>query len=179
MIYLLLFIYFFYIDVMALGGGLAIIPFLERLIRETGWISLSDLSNIIALAEITPGAIGVNMATYTGFMTAGFWGSMAATIGLVCPSIMIVCLVSRFWNKARSLAPVQSAFNAAKSAVVGLLLSVFISLFLLIFQSAGQIMFSSVKIGLFLLLTFLVFRFRLRPVFYLLGMAVLGIFLEL
>ena len=87
MIYLRLFLEFFKTGLFSVGGGLATIPFLYELSAKTGWFSYEELANMMAVSESTPGPMGVNMATYVGFETAGVPGSICATIGLVTPSV--------------------------------------------------------------------------------------------
>lgn len=93
MIYLQLFYEFFKAGLFAVGGGLATLPFLHEISEKTGWFSIAELMDMIAVSESTPGPIGVNMATYAGFSTAGILGSLAATIGLVFPSVVIIIFV--------------------------------------------------------------------------------------
>ena len=90
MIYLQLFYEFFKIGLFAIGGGLATLPFLYNLSDKTAWFTHAQLADMIAVSESTPGAIGVNMATYVGYQTVGFFGGVIATIGLVFPSIIII-----------------------------------------------------------------------------------------
>ena len=85
-----LFLEFFKIGLFAVGGGLATIPFLHQLAEKYTWFTVETLVDMIAISESTPGAMGVNMATYTGFTTAGIPGSLVATLGLVLPSIVII-----------------------------------------------------------------------------------------
>ena len=177
MIYL--FYRFFFIGIFAVGGGLAIIPFLEDLINNTPQISQDELLNIIALAEITPGAIGVNMATYTGFVLQGILGGMIATLGLICPSLFMVWFVGKFWLKAKNNPTVISVFNAVKASVVGLLFSVFINIFIHIFQKDNAFSFETQKFFLFMLLLVLSLKFKISPILYIVAMAFIGILLKL
>jgi len=179
MTYLLLFIYFFYIGAVALGGGLVIFPFLEKMAEKTSWFTLADLSNIVALAEITPGAIGVNMATYAGYATTGWAGALTASVGIVAPALLITGLVWHFWQKMHQSKPLSSLFNAMKCAVIGLLFGVALSLFLLIFQGVAYGGETAFRFTLFALLFLIVLRFRPSPIFYLIGMGIAGILLEL
>ena len=93
MIYLQLFFEFFKTGLFAIGGGLATIPFLNEIAVRTGWFTPEFLGDMIAVAESTPGPIGVNVATYAGFTTAGFFGALLATFGLVLPSYIIILIV--------------------------------------------------------------------------------------
>lgn len=82
-----LFLEFFKIGLFAVGGGLATIPFLHQLAEKYTWFTVQTLVDMIAISESTPGAMGVNMSTYTGFTTAGIPGALTATFALILPSI--------------------------------------------------------------------------------------------
>ena len=94
MLYLQLFWEFFKTGLFAIGGGMATLPFLYDMADKTGWFTRAQLADMIAVSESTPGPIGVNMATYTGFTTAGIPGSLVATLGLVLPSIVIIIIIT-------------------------------------------------------------------------------------
>ena len=96
MIYLQLFYNFFMTGLFAIGGGLATIPFLTDMGARTGWFSAGELANMIAISESTPGPMGVNMATYVGFHLGGVPGGIIATLGLVCPSILVILIIAGF-----------------------------------------------------------------------------------
>jgi chromate transporter len=163
----------------AVGGGLAIIPFLEELVDKTPQISQNELTNIIALAEITPGAIGVNMATYTGFILNSVSGGILATLGIISPSLLIVWFVVRFWLKMKNMPVVISIFNAVKASVIGLLFSVFITLFMRIFHENNVLTFDIQKLLLFVFLLILSLKFKLRPILYIFIMGIIGILIKL
>ena len=88
LLYLRLFYEFFKTGLFAVGGGMATIPFLTDMSQRTGWFTAGQLADMIAVGESTPGPIGVNMATYVGFTTAGVPGAVIATVGLVTPSVI-------------------------------------------------------------------------------------------
>lgn len=121
MIYVQLFFEFFRIGLFALGGGLATIPFLEELITKYGWITYQDLLDLIAIAESTPGPIGVNAATYVGYSVAGLTGSITTVLGLVTPSVIIIVLIAHFFTKFKEQQVVQSAFYGIRPVVAGLI----------------------------------------------------------
>ena len=134
MIFLRLFWEFFKTGLFSVGGGLATLPFLYRMSETTGWFTTSQLADFIAVSESTPGPIGVNMATYVGYSTAGIPGAIIATIGLATPSVIIILLVAKIIEKFRSNKYVDSAFYGLRPCSVGLisaagLLVVKISLF--------------------------------------------------
>lgn len=134
MIFLRLFWEFFKTGLFSVGGGLATLPFLYRMSETTGWFTTSQLADFIAVSESTPGPIGVNMATYVGYSTAGIPGAIIATIGLATPSVIIILLIAKIIEKFRSNKYVDSAFYGLRPCSVGLisaagLLVVKISLF--------------------------------------------------
>ena len=123
MIFLQLFYEFFKTGLFAVGGGLATLPFLEDISQRTGWFTSAQLADMLALSESTPGPIGVNMATYVGFETAGILGSLCATVGLVMPSVILIVLVSKVLEKFRSNTYVEAAFYGLRPASVAMVAS--------------------------------------------------------
>ena len=132
MIFLRLFLEFFKIGICAFGGGLATIPFLEELSSATGWYTIEELANMIAVSESTPGAIGVNMSTYVGYQAVmqtydniflGFLGGMTATLAFVTPSILVILIICQFLTKFRNSKYVNWAFYGLRAASFGLICS--------------------------------------------------------
>ena len=123
MIFLQLFYEFFKTGLFAVGGGLATLPFLEDISQRTGWFTSAQLADMLAISESTPGPIGVNMATYVGFETAGILGSLCATVGLVMPSVILIVLVSKVLEKFRTNTYVEAAFYGLRPASVAMVAS--------------------------------------------------------
>ena len=129
MLYLRLFWEFFKTGLFAVGGGMATIPFLHRMSDATGWFSRNDLANMIAVGESTPGPIGVNMATYVGFVsgmrgggTSGaILGAVTATLGLVAPSIIVILIIAAILKSFRDNRYVNHAFYGLRPASTGLI----------------------------------------------------------
>lgn len=121
MIYLQLFWEFFKAGLFAIGGGLATLPFLQDMAAKTGWFTTDQLADMIAISECTPGPIGVNMATYAGFLTKGVPGGIIATIGLITPSVIIVIIVARILKKFKDSQLVQDIFYGLRPASTGLI----------------------------------------------------------
>lgn len=129
MIYLQLFLEFFMTGLFAIGGGMATIPFLYNMSDKTGWFTHAELANMIAVGESTPGPIGVNMATYVGFLTGqdanglpgAIFGAVIATLGLITPSILIIIIVAAILNQFRKSQLVQNAFYGLRPASTGLI----------------------------------------------------------
>lgn len=121
MIFLRLFAEFFLIGLLAFGGGMATVPYLQELSGRTGWFTASELTDMIAISEATPGPIGINLATYAGFNTAGIPGVLAATIGIVTPSVVIILIVAKVLQKFRENKDVDSAFYGLRPASCALI----------------------------------------------------------
>lgn len=121
MIYLRLFLEFFRTGLFAVGGGLATIPFLTDIGERTGWFTHAELANMIAISESTPGPMGVNMATYVGFETAGVLGSIVATVGLITPSVIVIIIIAAFLKKFRDNQYVEAVFYGLRPASTGLI----------------------------------------------------------
>ena len=122
---------FFKTGLFAVGGGLATVPFLQDISARYGWFLLSDLTTMIAVSESTPGPIGINMATYVGNHMFGVWGGIAATLSLVAPSIIVICIIARILVQFRNSKAVKGIFNGLRPAVVGFILSAVISIYLM------------------------------------------------
>ena len=118
-----LFYEFFKTGLFAIGGGLATLPFLEDISRRTGWFTSAQLADMLAVSESTPGPIGINMATYVGFETAGILGSLCATVGLVMPSVIMIVLITKVLQKFRTNRFVEAAFYGLRPASVGMVAS--------------------------------------------------------
>lgn len=121
MIYLRLFFEFFKTGLFAVGGGMATFPFLYKMADATGWFTHNQLADFIAVSESTPGPIGVNMATYVGYTTAGIAGSIIATLGLITPSVIIILIIARILKQFRGNRFVEAAFYALRPCSVGLI----------------------------------------------------------
>ena len=112
---------FFKTGLFAVGGGMATLPFLYNMSETTGWFTEAQLADMIAVSESTPGPIGVNMATYVGFTTAGIPGAVVATIGLVAPSVIIILIIARVLAAFRQNKYVDAAFYGLRPCSVALI----------------------------------------------------------
>jgi len=131
MIFLRLFWEYFKVGLFSIGGGMATIPFLYDLSDKTGWFTHAQLADMLAVSESTPGAIGVNMATYVGYTTAGPWGALIATIGLVAPSIIVILLVARVLQQFRHNRFVEAGFYGLRPASTGLIAAAGVTVFMI------------------------------------------------
>ena len=172
MIYLLLFYEFFKIGLFAIGGGLVTVPFLFDLSAKYGWFSAKELADMIAIAESTPGPLGVNMATYAGYNSAGLLGAVIATLGLVTPSVIVIILVAKLMNKYQCNSRVQTVLSGIRPAVLALILFAGLQI--------AKLSLADLLSGMvFAILLASIHFWKKSPIFYLCISAVLGIVSQL
>ena len=126
-LYLQLFWEFFKTGLFAVGGGMATLPFLYDISNKTGWFTHAQLADMVAVSESTPGPIGVNMASYVGFVTGGVGGAVVATLGLIAPSILIVLIIAAFLKAFRDSKYVDGAFYGLRPASTALIASALVT----------------------------------------------------
>ena len=145
MIYLRLFWEFFKTGLFAIGGGMATLPFLKNIGLSTGWFTQTELMNMLAVSESTPGPIGINMATYVGFTVGGVPGVVIATLGEVTPSIIVILIIAGFLKAFKTNKYVQNAFYGLLPASTGLIAAAGLSVLSLVllhkdaFAASGKI----------------------------------------
>ncbi|WP_296664146.1 chromate transporter [Treponema sp. UBA753] len=117
-----LFITFFKIGIVTFGGGLTMLPLLERvLINEKNWVSMDEILDYYSIAQTTPGIIAVNVATFVGHKRAGTIGGIFATLGMVTPSVIIITIIAKFISNFEQIGWVQKAMKGINAAVAALL----------------------------------------------------------
>lgn len=122
MLYLQLYFEFFKTGLFAVGGGMATLPFLYDISDKTNWFTHAQLADMIAVSESTPGPIGVNMATYVGYLTGGgALGAIVATLGLITPCVIIILIVAAFLKAFRDSKYVAGAFYGLRPASTALI----------------------------------------------------------
>lgn len=172
-----IFVEFFKTGLFAIGGGLATIPFLNNMGQTYGWFNEELLSTMIAVSESTPGPIGINMATYVGYHLNGLLGSATATVALVTPSVIIICVIANMMQKFQDSKLVKEIFTGLKPMVLGLIVYACIG----IFKNALFNSFASLDIkweAIVLLAVLLVIQQKykkLHPVFLIVIAAFIGI----
>lgn len=117
----LLVLEFFKTGLFAIGGGPATIPFLMDMAEKYPWFSMTELSDMIAVSESTPGPVGINMATYAGFKTLGLFGGIVSTLALTVPSIVIILIIAKFLEGFQDNKTVKAVFKGIKPAVTALI----------------------------------------------------------
>ena len=121
MIYLQLAFEFFKIGLFSIGGGMATLPFLMDLTKKYNWYTASELANIVAISESTPGPVGVNMATYAGYNAAGIPGALIATLSLTAPALIIIIIIARFLENFSENPTVKAVFYGIRPTVAALI----------------------------------------------------------
>lgn len=176
----------------AVGGGLATIPFLYEMAAKYDWFTSQDVLTFVAVAESTPGPIGINMATYAGFMSANWYGAILATLSLALPSIIVILIVATVLDKFRNNRFVLGGFRMLRPASTALITAAGFNVLLVVFFDVEKITFDMfgafgtvfthvnwIAIALFAVL-FLAMRYiKIHPIFFILASAGLGILLKL
>ena len=121
-----LFLTFMKIGAFTFGGGYAMIPLIQReVVEEKKWINESELMDMVAIAESTPGPIAINSATFVGHHVGGFWGAFCATVGVILPSFAIIAAISYVLQQFERLRAVKYAFLGIRAGVLALILKAF------------------------------------------------------
>ena len=175
-----LFFSFFKIGLFAVGGGPATIPYLMDLTKKKDWFTMKELTNMIAISESTPGPVGLNMATYAGFTTAGIAGGLIASIGLVIPSIVIIILIARFLKDFSGNKYVKAAFWGIRPAVTALIaMAVYNLCKVSLFVETENGLTPAIKTMILAVVVFVLMQNKrlkkMHPAMWLLGAAVVGI----
>lgn len=177
---LLLFFEFMKIGLVAVGGGPATLPYLMELTERYDWYTMEELTDMIAVSESTPGPLGLNMATYAGYKTLGVFGGVVSTVGLVIPSIVIICIIAAFLNNFNENKYVRSAFAAIRPAVCAIIaVSVFRVCRVSMFRLENGVYTPYPKILVLCAIVFVLLQVKrlqkIHPAFWLLVAAMAGI----
>ncbi|MBC8545502.1 chromate transporter [Clostridiaceae bacterium NSJ-31] len=169
MIYLHLFVTFFQIGLFTIGGGYAMIPMIQDEVVKNGWLTMGELVDFIAVGESTPGPFAVNIATYIGSVTGGFFGALCATVGVVLPSFLIILLIAKWFTAFGDNRLVRGALTGLRPAVVGLIaaaaFSIACSNLISLEHVAGpaDLPNSINRIGLLVFVPLLIFTLKKKP----------------
>lgn len=125
-----LFAAFFKIGAFTFGGGYAMIPLVQKeVVDKRKWITDGDILDIVAIAESTPGPIAINSATFVGYKVAGFFGALAATLGVTLPSFVIIAVIARVLKEFEQVQAVRYAFNGVRAGVLALIVKALVSMY--------------------------------------------------
>jgi chromate transporter len=181
----LLFIFgtFCRIGLFAVGGGLATLPFLFEIAGRSGWLSREAVGNMLAVAQSLPGAIGVNLAAYTGFRYAAVPGGYLAAFGLIFPSVVIITIAARMLQAFKESVIVERLFSGFRPAAAGLLSAAgFSAIALSLYNPQAPVWYELIRrreAVLFLVLFILVFKFKKHPIVYIITAGAAGVALGL
>lgn len=185
---LLLMFEFFKTGLFAVGGGLATLPFLYEMAEKTAWFTSQDILNLIAISESTPGAIGINMATYVGYLTSGVAGGILATFALIAPSVIIIILISRIMEQFKNSPAVQGVFKGLRPASTGLIVAAGLSVAKMAFLNldawtglswgslAAVVNWKAVALAVIVYLGLI--KFKKHPIIYIAFSAIVGIIFQ-
>ncbi len=174
MIYLQLFLSFLQIGAFSFGGGYAAMPLIQnQVVQLHPWLSQSEFTDLITISQMTPGPIAVNSATFVGTRIAGVPGALAATIGCVLPSCILVTILAKIYLKYRSLSLLQDILKFLRPAVIAMIAAAGVSILVTAFWGNDisslhlDAILSSTNIravGIFLLSLILLAKFKMDPI---------------
>ncbi len=179
-----LFVVFFKIGLFSFGGGYAMISMLKQEATSHNFLSAADFTNIVAISQITPGPIAINMATFVGFKLSGFLGATVATASVALPSFIIVLIVIRFFIKFSDNQVVKNIFMGLRPAVVGLIFAATVLIAWTEFFPNSEYM-DFKGITTFSIRSFLIFvgcflvikKFKISPIYVMIASAIIGVFI--
>ncbi|MGN1203852.1 MAG: chromate transporter [Lachnospiraceae bacterium] len=180
MLLLKLFFAFIQVGLFSVGGGYAAIPLIqEQIVNIYGLMTLEEFSDLITVAEMTPGPISINSATFVGMRIAGIPGVLICSIGCIIPSFCICLILAHFYYKYRTVSGVQVVLGAMRPAVVALITSAGASILMLgLFQAEiKEIVLGNIRVvelGIFAVALFLLRKFKMNAITIILGSGVIG-----
>ncbi len=173
-----LFYNFFYIGMLSIGGGYAAIPLIQgRIVEATGLMTFDEFTDLITIAEMTPGSIAINAATFLGNRLSGIPGAVICTLGVVLPSFIICYILAHFYYKYKGLDSVSRVLAALRPAVVAMIASAAVSILISGLFDGEAASLSNLHIPELLLFAaglFLLRKFHLNPILIIFGTGVVG-----
>ena len=168
MIYLQLFWSFLQIGLFSIGGGYAAIPLIQaQVVQNHAWLNMSEFTDLITIAEMTPGPIAVNSATFVGIRISGIPGALVATFGCILPSLFIVSLLAFIYYRYKKLSVLQSVLASLRPAVVALIASAGISILLQVALGGQELTMANLNLiglALFAAAFVLLRKFKWNPI---------------
>jgi len=145
MIYLQLFLSFLQVGMFSIGGGYAAMPLIQsQVVSHYGWLTMSEFTDLITIAEMTPGPIAVNSATFVGIRIAGIPGAVIATLGCILPSCVIVSLLAFIYYRYKQMSTLQSVLSSLRPAVVALIAAAGLSILQLVAFDGAEVKLENV-----------------------------------
>lgn len=179
MIYLLLFWAFFQVGALSFGGGYAAIPLIQNIIvGNYGWLSITEFTDLITISQMTPGPIGINSATFVGLQVGGTLGAIAATLGNVLPSFLLVTFIAWLYTKYQQLEILQNILSAMRPIVIALIGTAGLDLLITAFWGTSAITLSGINfiaVFSFILSIVLLLKYKRDPIFVMVFAGVLNV----
>ena len=178
MIFARLFFSFFKLGLFTIGGGYAMLPLIQEEVQYYGWMAPEEFIDMIAIAEMTPGAIGVNTATFIGFRQAGFLGAVVATTAIALPSLILVVAVSKVLDRFREHPLVGGMLLGIRPVVAGLIASSALFIAEAAVREIGTTGLAGIDplaVLMAVVSAVLVRRFRAHPIAIILGAGIVGL----
>ena len=183
MIYLQLLWSFFQIGLFSIGGGYAAMPLIQHQVVDLHpWLTMTEFADIMTIAEMTPGPIAINSATFVGIQVAGVPGALVATIGCVLPSCAIVMLLAFIYYRFKGLSMVQGVLFGLRPAVVATIASAGLSLIVLSFYDSRTLpedllAIRPVSVLIFCAALFVLRKWKVNPIYVMAGAGAAGLIL--
>lgn len=183
MVYWQLFWSFVQIGLFSIGGGYAAMPLIqEQVVDIHGWLTMTQFADIVTIAEMTPGPIAVNSATFVGIQIAGLPGAILATFGCVLPSCIIVMTLAYVYYRFRGLRVVQGILSGLRPAVIAMIASAGLSLLILSLYGQRTLPESLLSLDriapvIFGIAFFVLRKWKPKPIYVMAGAGVLGVLL--
>ena len=171
-----LFFCFFQIGLFSIGGGYVAIPLIEsRVVDHYGWLTLAEFTDLVTIAEMTPGPIAINAATFVGVRLFGVAGAIVATLGCITPSLILVTLLAVVYTKFRKLNLMQNILSTVRPVVVALIASAALSILLLaLFGGQGLVGFNPIALVLFIAAVVVLRVWKPSPILVMLACGIIG-----
>ena len=162
-----LFLGFVQVGLFSVGGGYAAIPLIRDQALTRCWLTMSEFTDLVTIAEMTPGPIALNAATFVGVRTGGVLGALIASVSVILPSLVIVTLLAYIYQKYRKTDTMQILLSGVRPAVVALIGSAAVSIFVQAIFVAGEVAIGNIRVVsvvLFVGALFLIRKMKWRPI---------------
>ena len=183
MIYLQLFLSFLQVGMFSVGGGYAAMPLIQsQVVQGHGWLTMNEFTDLITIAEMTPGPIAVNSATFVGIRIAGIPGAIISTFGCILPSLIIVSLLAFIYHKYKNVSALQHVLACLRPAVVALIAAAGLNILQTVLFAGQAMGFDTLNIIggiLFLVAFFLLRKLKWNPILVMVLCGVSGLALNL
>lgn len=182
MIYLELFLTFLKIGGVSIGGGYVILPLIQNeMVEGHKWLSVKEFADLVTIAEMTPGPIAINSATFVGVRVGGFWGACVATLGCILPALFIVSIAGHFYYKYKNLSGMQGVLGVIRAVVVVLIGGAALKIFILMAFKNSKFNLREIDflaLSTFAVALFVLRKFKLNPILVMLACGIIRILIS-